>query len=266
MSEAKNRVVLCMRWGRLYPPAYVNVLFNAVKDHLSGPFRFVCFTDDPQGLDAGIETRPIPDLGYSDYHWKSGAWPKLSVFSDLEGLHGRALFIDLDSVIVGELEPFFERQGEFLGIGVGADWRMGGMGTNPDLGTGVFAFDLGGLQHVAATFSADPKGAFDTFALEQRFVERHVPGWQPWENGWVISFKRHLCQPLVIDRFRPPLAPPAGAKIVAFHGDPRPIDVVARTGRNWAGFPRYGRSPVPWVRDYWLNYGGADMVAEQDNT
>ena len=53
---------------------------------------------------------------------------------------------------------------------------------------------------------------------------------------------------------------PGGAKIVAFHGDPRPID-VARAGRDrWARFPRYGRGPVDWVRDYWLENGYSDPL------
>lgn len=265
MSDVQPRVVLCMRWGALYPPAYVNVLFHAVKDHLMGPFRFVCFTDDPTGLDAGIEHFPIPDLGYSDYHWKSGAWPKLSVFlPDLVGLQGRALFIDLDLVIVDRLEPFFEAEGALLGIGVGKNWKKRGTGANPDLGTGVFAFDLGGLPHITETFSAEPKQAFDTFKLEQRFVEKHAPNWVPWPNGWVSSFKRHLCRPIGIDRLRPPSVPSLEMKIVAFHGDPRPIDVVANDGHNWADFPRYGQSPVPWVRDYWVRYGGAEQVALLD--
>ena len=42
-----NRVVLCMKWGTLYPASYVNRLFHAVSANLSGPFRFICLTDDP---------------------------------------------------------------------------------------------------------------------------------------------------------------------------------------------------------------------------
>lgn len=265
MTGSQPRLVLCMRWGTLYPPAYVNVLFNAVRDHLNGAVRFVCFSNDATGLDDGIEVRPIPDLGFADKHWASGAWPKLSVFLDtFDGLNGRALFIDLDSVIVGNLEPFFEAEGALLGIGVGAGWRRGGTGSRPDLGTGVFAFDMGSLSHIPKAFSADADAAFSTFGLEQRLVEDQVPSWQPWPTGWVISFKRHLCQPIGLDRIRQPFPPSPDAKIVAFHGDPRPVDVISADGHNWASFPRFGRSPVPWVREYWLKYGGKSFVAQLD--
>lgn len=251
-----NRVVLSMRWGPLYPPAYVNVLHSAVRRHVTGPVRFVCFTNETEGLDAGIEAHPIPDLGFSPRHWRHGAWPKLSVFlNDLYGLKGRALFIDLDSMIVGPLDPFFEAEGAFSAIGGGKDWRRGGRPVNPPLLTGVFAFDLGSLAHIAERFRADPEAAFDRFRLEQRFVEAHVGPWTPWPPDWVISFKRHLRRPLLVDRLLPPREPDADARIVAFHGDPRPIEVVRADGGRWGRFPHYGRGPIPWVRRYWLENG-----------
>jgi hypothetical protein len=257
-----DRVVLCMRWGALYPAVYVNVLHSAVQRNLSGPLRFVCLTNETEGLAPGIEAHPIPDLGFSERHWRHGAWPKLSVFlPDLYGLSGRALFIDLDSVIVGALDPLFEGGG-FRAIGGGPQWRRGGRPVDPPLLTGVFAFDLGALGHITEAFRADPGGAFDAFRLEQRFVERHVGAWEPWPPEWVISFKRHLRRPVPLDRMLPPRLPPADARIVAFHGDPRPIEVVrADTGR-WGRFPRYGRGPIDWVRRYWLENGYDEAAAD----
>ncbi len=52
-----DRVVICMKWGTLYSADYVNVLYNAVRAHLEGPFRFVCLTDDPRG---GFWSRRVP--------------------------------------------------------------------------------------------------------------------------------------------------------------------------------------------------------------
>ena len=52
--------ILCMKWGRMYGPDYVNNLARGVRRHLSRPHRFVCFTDDASGLDAGVEALPLP--------------------------------------------------------------------------------------------------------------------------------------------------------------------------------------------------------------
>ena len=261
MTHHTDRTVLCMKWGPLYPGSYVNVLHSAVRKHLEGPFRFVCLTPDPEGLDPDIEVYPIPDLGFSPRHFGHGAWPKLSVFQrDLYGLQGRALFIDLDSVIVGSLEPFFAMEGDFISIAGGPNWQPGNPNPEPRLASGVFAFDLGSLDYILDAFLADPMGALEVVENEQQFIEKHIHGWKTWPADWVISFKRHLRQPPLVDRFLPPRRPPEGARIVAFHGDPRPID-VARAGRDrWASFPRYGRGPVGWVRDYWLENGYSDPL------
>ncbi len=259
MGGSRQKVVLCMKWGPLYPAAYVNILHRAVRSNLSGPFRFVCLTPEPEGLDDGIEAYPIPDLGFTPRHFAHGAWPKLSVFSrDLYGLRGRALFIDLDSVIVDSLDPFFEMEGNFISIAGGPNWRPGNPNPAPHLASGVFAFDIGTLGGILDAFTADPQGALSIVENEQQFIEKHIEGWKTWPNDWVISFKRHLRRPPIVDRFLAPRRPVPPAKIVAFHGDPRPIEVARAGNRRWAQFPRYGRGPVGWVRDYWLANGYRD--------
>jgi hypothetical protein len=141
-----------------------------------------------------------------------------------------------------------------MAIGGGRDWRRGRTPVNPDLLTGVFAFDIGGEPQIADAFRVDPVGAQSAFGYEQRFVERHVRAWRPWPPGWVVSFKRHLRRPIGLDRVLPPMKPPPGTRIVAFHGEPRPKALAAPDSR-WGTFPHYGRGAVAWVRDYFETYG-----------
>ena len=56
-------LVLCMKWGTLYGAADVNRLAAQVRRNLARPHRFICFTDDAAGLDAGVEPLPLPELG-----------------------------------------------------------------------------------------------------------------------------------------------------------------------------------------------------------
>jgi hypothetical protein len=107
-----------MRWGTLFPAVYVNILYSAVKTHLSPPFRFICFTDEPSGLHPDIEVRPIPDLGLPQQAWATGAWPKIGVFAkEAFDFEGRALFIDLDTMINGDLALFCDGKDTFQAIG-----------------------------------------------------------------------------------------------------------------------------------------------------
>jgi hypothetical protein len=237
----EDRIVMCMKWGTLYPAEYVNVLFNAVRAHLTGDFRFVCLTDDARGLDPGIQALPIPEIGCTPPMWRHGAWPKLGVFSaDLHGLRGRALFIDLDTVICGPLDDFLTLPGRLIVLDGGQNWRPGSDGrAAPLVATGIFAFTLGTLGHIVTEFQRDPMGHFARDDLEQAFVGRMVPDVAFWPAPWVQSFKRHLRQPIGLDRLRPPRRPPPQARVIAFHGEPRPIALVR--GGTWAKFPRAGR-------------------------
>ena len=257
-----DRIVLCMKWGNLFGPDYVNVLYNACKANLTGPFRFVCLTDSTDGLNDGIEAFPIPEIGCTEEMWFSGAWPKLGVFmQDLYGLKGRALFIDMDTTISGPLDGFFEHTAPLVGIDTGKNWQKGGTagpaGAHPPLlGTGVFAFTLGEQIQILERFQANPKAAFAATKIEQVWVQEHASSVAYWPSEWVISFKRWLRRPIGVDLFLAPKAPPDGTGMVAFHGDPRPITLIRAGLGVWDKFPHMGYGQVRWMRDYWLDNGG----------
>jgi hypothetical protein len=72
----------------------------------------------------------------------------------------------------------------------------------------------------------------------------------------VISFKRHLRQPIGLDLFLPPKAPPTTAKALAFHGTPRQIDQLKLGCRLWDRIPHMGHGQVRRMVDYWQENGG----------
>ena len=120
IAHTNERVVLCMKWGTKYGPEYVNRLYAMVRRHLHGSFRFVCLTDQNDGIRAEVQCLPIPDLKLPDGIPERG-WKKLTTFeANLHGLHGTALFLDLDIVIVDDIDCFFEHPGEFVII---HDWK-----------------------------------------------------------------------------------------------------------------------------------------------
>lgn len=250
---SRDRVVLCMKWGSLFPADYVNVLYRATAAHLSLGFRFICLTDRSDGLDAGIEAAPIPDIGLSAEQIRApGVWRKLALFHpDVARLApgARALFIDLDMMIMGALDPFFDPQDGIVLLDTGKDWRSRDAMVPS---TGVVAFTLGEQQRILHRFQGDIAGAMRTFHNEQDFVAAHADGLSLWPSGRVISFKRHLVRRFCRDLFVQPPHPAAGPSILAFHGDPRPADLL-KAG-IWGRFPHLGRGPVRWMRDYWNTY------------
>lgn len=252
----QTRTVICMKWGTLYPAVYVNVLYRAVRANLTGPFRFVCLTDDTEGLDPEVETFAIPDMGLSDFDWKKGGWAKLSVFKkELYDIEGRCLFLDLDSVIAGPLDDLFDYPGDVVVIDSSENWRGQPGAVTPSAMTSIFAFTAGKNPEVYENFMADDAGMVAKYRIEQIYLQGELAGEMTfWPRDWVVSFKWHLRRPVLSGFVLPPRPAPANCRLIAFHGEPRPIDLV-RSGW-WGIFPHMGRGRVPWMVDYWARHGG----------
>ena len=253
----QTRTVICMKWGTLYSTAYVNVLYRAVRAQLTGPFRFVCLTEDTAGLDPAIDAFPIPEMGLAESHWKKGGWAKLSVFKkELYDITGRCLFIDLDSVITGSLDDLFDYGGDIAVIDVGENWIKSRHSARPLAGTGVFTFTAGAHPELFDRFVADRDAMVAKYRIEQIYLQGEVADGTLafWPLEWVLSFKYHLRRPVGLGAVLRPAPPPAATRIIAFHGEPRPIDLV-RPGW-WGIFPHLGRGRVKWMMEYWARYGG----------
>jgi hypothetical protein len=236
--------VICMKWGVKYGPEYVNKLRSMVRRHLQRPHRFVCFTDDATGLDlaAGIEALPLPAMDLPPD--KERGWRKLSTFaSPLADLTGPVLFLDVDVVIVGALDDFFEPRGPFHIIHDWAKpWRITG-------NSSVYRFEAGTQPELLANFIAQIDQVKREVRNEQEYLTRemHRLGQLAyWPAEWCVSFK-HNCLPVFpLNYFQVPRIPP-GARIVVFHGHPNPDE--AEIGRGH-GLLRHVR-PTPWITEHW---------------
>lgn len=246
MQEAVN--VLCIKWGKKYGPDYVNKLHNMVRRHLHRPFRFVCLTDDSDGIDPAIEVKPIPMVGFDEFDrrkpWTFGhGWLKLTSFAaPLYDLSGRTLFLDLDIVIVDSLDPFFEREGEFVVI---KEWDKSDETGN----TSCYIYTIGAHADALEYLKKDYPASIANVRNEQEFITQFLARQGKlsyWPDAWCRSFKRHCLQRGIMGWFKPPSIPD-GARIIAFHGKPNPPDAIAGVSGKW-----YRRvMPTQWVADHW---------------
>ena len=94
-NQADPVNVLCIKWGNKYGSDYVNTLYSMVSRNLSRPFRFICLTDDNEGIRDEVEVKPIPKIGFEDFDkqvpWtKAHGWLKLTCFANpLHDLSGQ---------------------------------------------------------------------------------------------------------------------------------------------------------------------------------
>lgn len=246
MSQTPNHIV-CMKWGNKYGPEYVNRLYSMVKKNLTLPFTLICLTDDSKGIDPAIQCRPIPELGLPDGLPERG-WKKLTTFStDLYGLHGTALFLDIDIVIIDNIDSFFthptEREDEVWIIrDWKKPWRMVG-------NSSVYRFQLGSIPGLLPYFREHFNDIRQRFRHEQAFLSWYVRQHHKlsyWPDNWCLSYKYHVLKKPPFSLWQPPQKPQEG-KIIIFHGEVNPPDAIIGGGGKW-----YRKVlPAPWLKDYW---------------
>jgi hypothetical protein len=245
-ADSMQRHVLCMKWGTKYGPEYVNSLYGMVRRNLSGDFRFICLTDDAVGIRPEVECLPIPpmDIRPEAPGVRDMAWRKLTTFSaDLHGLRGIALYLDVDVVVVGSLDEFFDRPGDFLIIkDYKRPWRVTG-------NSSVYRFEIGAHADVLSNFLAHETALRRQFRNEQAYLSDflHKQGKLGyWPPAWCPSFKYHSIPAWPTNYWREPAVPP-GARVVIFHGECNPPDaLVGRRNRRF----RHIR-PARWIAQHW---------------
>lgn len=193
---------------------YVHKLHRAVRRHLSLPHRFYVLTDDVASLYSGMTVKPASLPGW---------WEKLRLFKPAMFPAGRVLFLDLDTLIVGNIDDVASLDTPFATL---RDfWRPEGLGPavmawRTDANLGIWeAFEDGGRA------MGDPRG-------DQGFMETLDGGrfkqkaeiLQDILPGRFVSYKTHCTHGV-----------PDGASVVCFHGKPRPHEVGGWAAEVWNG-------------------------------
>ena len=267
MENSDKVNVLCLKWGTRYPAFYVNRLYAQVKRNLSRPFRFVCITDNPDGINPEIDCVPFPeDPGVFGRPWPN-IFIKLCLFKrGFADLKGPTLFLDIDELVLRPIDKFFDyHPGEFCIIHNWVERRKRWFRPLPFIGnSSCFRFDAGSdaAHRVYEIFLRDKgnHGLYDPFfkSGSQKFQTRAMAEvgtvtW--WPDEWVCSFKRQCIPPFPFNKLIRPFYPKT-ASIVAFHGRPDIDEAIAGFDGNQAG--RSGLRvthltclPTPWVEEHW---------------
>lgn len=185
---------------------YVNILADMVGRNISKEtsYKFICFTDTPEGIDSAVDVRPLPVSGLD------GWWNKLALFK--EGLFpdgDRILYLDLDTVITSGLDEIIKYDGQFAIL---RDFYR-----EDGLQSSVMAWKAG---HQSAIFNkwlyqGMPKTEYgDQHWIEECFTDFKYDLWQSLYPGFFVSYKIHATGGI-----------PKSARMVIFHGLPRPHQV-----------------------------------------
>lgn len=211
--------VICWLWkqnilddNQLYTPHDVNRLYKGLKKYLSIPFRITCITDTMyQNIHPQVVQYPL----WKDFDQEGGCWRRLKLF-DHPDFQRRWVWIDLDSVIVNQLDPLFERQENIV------LWESK---TSRALYNGsMVMYDPPSVANIWRSFDYDwfvnQNLKFKFYGTDQSWLSYYfghaAPIWTP-DDG-VYDYKRHRCD----------IALPENARIVFFCGRPNPPSLIEK--------------------------------------
>ena len=234
-----------MKWGDKFSPEYVNRLYAMVSHNMDTKFRFVCFTENSEGIRSEVEIQNLPKLELPPESPERG-WRKLTVFKkNFGGLSGPALFLDLDVVIVGNLDVFCNQPGEFL---IAHDKKNS---NKKEGNSSVFRFEIGKYPQILDHFEKNSENIKKEVRHEQAYLSNEIDKLgklKYWPDEWVPSFKYKCCPSWIRSWFEAPSIP-RGARIILFHGLPNPPEAIIGRSGKWYRHIK----PSPWIKDYWMN-------------
>jgi len=166
----------------------------------------------------------LPDLNCELAVNTRGIWGKARLWGrDLNGVEGVVLFFDLDIVIKGNLDGFFEF-GNPDDVILARNWIR----PLEKLGqTSIYRFTVGKLSPLKDLFLENPQKIADKYGFEQRFITRMAPGGVKfWPSKWVSHFRLNCVRYCPINYFLIPKLP-KDCKVIIFPGSLNPPAAIA---------------------------------------
>jgi hypothetical protein len=201
--------VLCvLRSGGEYKAEHVLRLRAQVMNHLPNAY-FGCLSDIEV---AGVRTLPLM------YDWP-GWWSKMELFRP--GIFGDILFMDLDTSIVGSLADI---------VSVNQLAIIRDVYRPQGLQSSIMYLPEGARERIWAEWIDRPQHWMHVYRNggDQAFLEHfwleHAGRWQDLLPGQIVSWKSHVRQALHDDESGNGSIPD-GARVVIFHGKPRPWEI-----------------------------------------
>lgn len=221
------KIVTVLRTGGEYQIEHVVALARGLQGNVPSGTGFVCLTDKPCTVrracrDAGVEI----EARMLVHDWPLW-WSKIEMFL----VDGPALYLDLDTIVVGDLArmlAFIEgvAPGRLLMLQNFYDWKWG---------SGVMGWS-GGVQWLYDEFVAQHPQFRDDRPQRVRTDRGIWNGDQEWirhaikHRGDEAILVQHKCEGMVAS-YKVDVKPNGlrdGTALVVFHGKPRPWDLDPR--------------------------------------
>lgn len=179
--------LICVHSGNSYAPEYVLNLWKGATINSCATFEFYVFTDNVQQhpQDLGWHFVQLPNWSITGFKpW----WYKLEIFNHRHQLLGNNLYIDLDTVIVGNIDDFWQYYpAEFR---ICHDFNRAFSKNINWSNSSIMAWPGNSMSWLHSEFSKDMQNIVKRNRGDQDFIHaqtRQTQKW--WPRKWAMSWK-----------------------------------------------------------------------------
>jgi hypothetical protein len=221
--------VVCVFWGNKFSKEYVYNLKASVERNTTVDYKFVCFSDQ---ILKDVETI-ILNPG------QNGWWNKMQLFDGR--ITGRIVYLDLDTVIVGNIDWLLTHEGKFAGIEDLGSVNQHQPHLKGKLQSGVMTWNSKDVDWIWIEFKLLENKLTSAFRGDGEYLESAIP-----------VDKRILLQrkyPDKIKSYKYDVYPDkySNVSIICFHGRPSIIQAMTETVKT--SMATY--EPQSWINKYW---------------
>ena len=216
----------CVCYGKKYSVEYVQKLYNMVQRNTTLEHNFFIFTDNIEmEIDGHVNIRTFPET-------LNGWWNKMQLFRP-DTLDGDTLYMDLDVVITGNIDCFFnyEPEADFIGMN---DF-------NPDtkiFNSSVFKFKPEAMKSKLWQPFTNDRIKWLRFSGDQNVISDLIighPGTKSFPDSWTQSYKWYDRKGQRYHKGKWTFEHNGESLVTVFHGEPNPH-----------------QSDMDWVKKAWF--------------
>ena len=203
----------CVCYGKKYSVEYVQKLYNMVQRNTTLEHNFFIFTDNIEmEIDGHVNIRTFPET-------LNGWWNKMQLFRP-DTLDGDTLYMDLDVVITGNIDCFFnyEPEADFIGMN---DF-------NPDtkiFNSSVFKFKPEAMKSKLWQPFTDDRTKWLRYSGDQNVISDLIighPGTRSFPDSWTQSYKWYDRKGRRYHKGKWTFEHNGESLVTVFHGEPNP--------------------------------------------
>lgn len=221
--------VACVFWGNKFSKEYVYNLKASVERNTTVDHRFVCFSDQ---ILKDVETI-ILNPG------QNGWWNKMQLFDGR--ITGRIVYLDLDTVIVGNVDWLLMYDGKFAGIEDLGSVNQHQPHLKGKLQSGVMAWNSKDIDWIWNEFKLLENKLTSVFRGDGEYLESAIP-----VDERILLQRKY---PNKIKSYKYDVYPDkySSISIICFHGRPSIVQSMTETVKT--SMATY--EPQSWINEYW---------------